>query len=85
MGGPRTSFDIFLKQQHGVLIPLLMFAQPLLRGQRAILGEPLKVALNRRIVDPKPTGGLAFGDALAYRLYYLGARASSSRLASLLT
>src|SRR5215217_2657692 len=40
MGGPRTSFDVFLKQQHGVLIQLWMFAQPLLRGQRATLGEP---------------------------------------------
>src|SRR5215216_7510471 len=51
-----------------------MFARPLLRGQRATLGEQLEVALDRRTVDPEPTGGLAFGDALPYRLYYLGAQ-----------
>jgi hypothetical protein len=28
--------------------------------------------VDRRAVDPEPTGGLAFGNALLYGLYYLG-------------
>jgi hypothetical protein len=48
--------------------------QPPLWGKRAALVEPLKVTVDRRAVDPEPTGGLAFGDALLYGLYYLGAQ-----------
>jgi hypothetical protein len=49
-------------------------AQPPLWGKRAALVEPLKVTVDRRAVDPEPTGGLAFGNALLYGLYYLGAQ-----------
>jgi hypothetical protein len=49
-------------------------AQPLLWDKRATLVEPLKVTVARRAVDLEPTGGLAFGDALLYGLYYLGAQ-----------
>ena len=44
------------------------------KGKRVTLVEPLEVALDRRTVDTEPTGGLAFGDALPYRLYYVGAQ-----------
>jgi hypothetical protein len=40
--------------------------------QDAALVGPLKVAVDRRAVDdPEPTGGITFGDALLYGLYYL--------------
>jgi hypothetical protein len=74
VSSPEPSFDVFLKQQHGTLIQLRRLAQPPLWGKRAALVEPLKVTVDRSAVDPEPTGGLAFGDALLYGLYYLGAQ-----------
>ena len=74
VGGPGPSFDVFLKQQHGTLIELRRLTQPPLWGKRAALIEPPKVTVDRRAVDPEPTGGLALGDALLYGLYYLGAQ-----------
>ena len=75
VGSPGPSFDVFLKQQHGMFIQLRRLAQPPLRGERTALVEPPKVTVDRRAVDPEPTGGLAFGDASSsYGLYYLGAQ-----------
>src|SRR5215216_3787513 len=74
VSSPGPSFDVFLKQQHGTLIQLRRLAQPPLWGKRAALVEPLKVTVDRRAVDPEPTGGLAFGNVLLYGLYYPGAQ-----------
>jgi hypothetical protein len=74
VSSPGPSFDVFLKQQHGTLIQLRRLAQPPLWGKRAALVEPLRVTVDRRAVDPEPTGGLAFGNALLYGLYYFDAQ-----------
>ncbi len=74
VGIPGTSLEVCFKQAHGASIQLRTRARGLLGGKRTILCKPLKVAPDRRTVDSEPTGGLAFGDALLYGLYYLGAQ-----------
>src|SRR5436190_17991684 len=51
-----------------------MGARPLLRRKRALLLELFDIALDCRAVNVEPTGGLALGDALSYRLHYLFAQ-----------
>ena len=73
VGSPGPSFDVFLEHQHGTLVQLRRLAQPPLWGKRAALVEPLKVTVDRRAVDPEPTGGLAFGNALLFERQDLSA------------
>jgi hypothetical protein len=74
VGSPRATLDVLLKQSHGASLQLRTGAWGLLGSKRTILIKPLKVAPDRRTVDPEPMGGLALGDALLYGLYYLGAQ-----------